>query len=391
MTTVLYYDCFAGISGDMNLGALVDLGVDREWLRAELRKLPIGAFELEFSRDSRRGIGGTKATVIVREEEGVGHRHFKDIAAMIKGSTLAEQVKATALKIFTKIAEAEAKVHGVSVEKVHFHEVGAIDSIVDVVGAALCLDYLKVDKVWSAPVQLGGGLIKCAHGTLPVPAPATAEILLGIPSRSGAVPFEATTPTGAGILAATVDNFGEQLQFVPTKIGYGIGQRDGEVPNVLRVFLLEVGVENLASDVEQQSACLIECNIDDMNPELYEGVMEALFDAGAQDVFFTPIIMKKSRPAVTVSVICEEGKHKKLEEILLLQTSTFGVRRCAITKSMLRREFETVDTEFGPVCVKRAYYGGKLLKSKVEYQELKRVAEEQGLSVREVREKIGRV
>lgn len=391
MATVLYYDCFAGISGDMNLGALVDLGVDREWLRAELRKLPIGSFELEFSRDSRRGIGGTKATVVVREEEGVGHRHFKDIAALIKGSTLAEQVKATALKIFTKIAQAEAKVHGVSVEKVHFHEVGAIDSIVDVVGAALCLDYLKVEKVWSAPVQLGGGLIKCAHGTLPVPAPATAEILLGIPSRSGAVPFEATTPTGAGILAATVDKFCEQLQFVPTKIGYGIGQRDSEVPNVLRVFLLEVGVETLASDVEQQSACLIECNIDDMNPELYEGVMEALFDAGAQDVFFTPIIMKKSRPAVTVSVICEEGKRKKLEEILLLQTSTFGVRRCAITKSMLRREFETVDTEFGPVCVKRAFYGGKLLKSKVEYQELKRVAEEQGLSVREVREKIGRV
>jgi uncharacterized protein (TIGR00299 family) protein len=391
MTTVLYYDCFAGISGDMNLGALVDLGVDREWLLAELRKLPIGAFELEFSRDSRRGVGGTKATVIVEEQEGTAHRHFKDIAAMIKGSTLAEQVKATALKIFTKIAQAEAKVHGVSVEKVHFHEVGAIDSIVDVVGAALCLDYLKVDTVWSSAVQLGSGFVKCAHGTLPVPAPATAEILLGIPTCSGVVPFEATTPTGAGILAATVDKFCEQFQFVPKKIGYGIGQRDGEVPNVLRVFVAEVQQQDLAFDVEQESACLTECNIDDMSPELYEGVMESLFDAGAQDVFFTPIIMKKSRPAVTVSVICEGGKRQQVEEILLLQTSTFGVRTYSITKSMLRREFVNVDTEFGPICVKRAFYGGKLLKSKVEYQELKRVAKEQGLSVREVREKIGRL
>jgi uncharacterized protein (TIGR00299 family) protein len=387
---ILYYDCFAGISGDMNLGAMIDLGVDAEYLKEELRKIEIGSYEIQVKRDQRRGIFGTKVDVVLPSGEGApaahghGHRSFKDIAGLIKKSNFSDGVKSTSLAIFTKIARAEAKIHGHSIEEVHFHEVGAIDSIVDVVGAAICFEVLKVDKIIASPVQVGGGFVKCAHGMLPVPAPATAEILTGIPIRSGVVPFETTTPTGAAILAATAGRFVDRIDFTPLKIGYGIGQRDTDVPNVLRVFLGEMDDEQQDQDVEVKEACLMECNIDDMNPELYEGIVERLFEKGALDVYLTPIIMKKSRPAVKISILCDTDHRRGIEEVLWLHTSTFGLRVNRISKLILRRELSTVNTKYGTLSVKNAYLRGERIKWKLEYEDAKRLAKEKGVSIKAI-------
>lgn len=387
---ILYYDCFAGISGDMNLGAMIDLGVDPEVLREELRKIEIGSYEIRVKRDQRRSIFGTKLDVILPSGEGEpaahghGHRSFKDISGLIEKSNFSDGVKSTSLNIFAKIARAEAKIHGHSIDEVHFHEVGAIDSIVDVVGAAICFAVLKVDKIISSPVQVGGGFVQCAHGMLPVPAPATAEILTGIPIRSGLVPFETTTPTGAAILAATAGRFADRIDFTPLKIGYGIGQRDTDVPNVLRVFLGEMADEERDQDVEVKEASLMECNIDDMNPEMYEGVVERLFEKGALDVYLTPIIMKKSRPAVTISILCDAEHRRGIEEVLWLQTSTFGLRVNKIEKLILRRDVSTVRTKYGVLCVKSAYLRGERIKWKLEYEDAKRLAKEKGVSIKAI-------
>jgi pyridinium-3,5-bisthiocarboxylic acid mononucleotide nickel chelatase len=387
---ILYYDCFAGISGDMNLGAMIDLGVDPDHLREQLRRIEIGPYEIRVARDQRRGIFGTKLDVLLPSGEsapaahGHGHRSFRDIAGLIEKSNFSDGVKSTSLKIFTKIARAEAKIHGHSIDEVHFHEVGAIDSIVDVVGAAICLEVLNVDKILSSPVQVGGGYVKCAHGMLPVPAPATAEILTGIPIRSGMVPFETTTPTGAAILAATAWGFADRVDFTPLKIGYGIGQRDTDVPNVLRVFLGEMEDEGQDPDVEVKEAWLMECNIDDMNPELYDGVMERLFEKGALDVYLTPIVMKKSRPAVKISILCDTDRRRGIEEVLWLQTSTFGLRVSRVSKLLLRREVSTVKTKYGELSVKNAYLRGERIKWKLEYEDAKRLARENGVSIKAI-------
>lgn len=374
----------------MNLGAMIDLGVDRERLLSELKKLPIGPYRIEIERDARRGITGTRVRVVLPEEGG-DHHHghhvhasFKHIRHVIGESALSEAVKKTSLSIFAKVAEAEAKVHGRAVDEVAFHEVGAVDSIVDIVGAAVCLENLKVDRIYCSPVQVGGGFVECAHGTLPVPAPATVEILKGIPTRSGLVPFETTTPTGAAILAATVDLFTERLDFVATEIGYGIGSRDTEVPNVLRTFLGQVEEGPAEADVEFGQACLIETNIDDMSPEAYDAILEALFARGAQDVYLTPIIMKKSRPAIKISVLCDASRIAGIEEVLWLQTTTFGVRFHNVTKAMLRRDISEVDTRFGKISVKNAYYGGRRIKSKPEYEDCKKLAREKGVTIKEI-------
>ena len=261
MMKILYYDCFCGISGDMNLGALLDLGVDKDYLKRELSKLNLDAeYELQVKKDNRKGISGTKIDVILTKsahahkhgcshheiqtgtESVHGHHHhehrnLKDIEDIINTSSLSHKVKEISLAIFMKVAEAEAKVHGKSLYEVHFHEVGAVDSIIDIVGAAVCLDYLQVDKIMASTVQLGGGFVKCAHGIIPVPAPATVEILKNIPVKSGIVPFETTTPTGAAILAANVSSFSDHIDFAIEKIGYGIGHRELEIPNALRVYL----------------------------------------------------------------------------------------------------------------------------------------------------------
>ncbi|PKN70792.1 MAG: TIGR00299 family protein [Deltaproteobacteria bacterium HGW-Deltaproteobacteria-12] len=391
---ILYYDCFAGISGDMNLGAMIDLGVPGDFLLEELKKLAIGEYEVKITRDKRKGITGTRVDVLVNHEVSAGKhlshpsaRTFQDIVRIISKSDLSAKAKEISLHIFTKIAEAEGKIHGHKADDVHFHEVGAVDSIVDIVGAAVCLTWLSPDRIISSPPQVGGGFVRCAHGILPVPAPATVEILLGIPVKSGAVPFEATTPTGAAILAATVDTFTEELNFTPQKIGYGIGHRDTDIPNVLRTYLGEMSADDFSrstDDTEKQTALLLECNIDDMNPEMYEDVMDALLAKGAYDVFLTPVIMKKSRPAIKISVLCSEEKRSAMEEILWLSTSTFGLRVQRVSKTMLQRDFSTVSTKFGNVSVKNGYWRGRKIKTKPEYEDCRRLARENGVSVKEI-------
>lgn len=390
---ILYYDCFAGISGDMNLGAMIDLGVPPGYLFGELNKLNIGEHEIKIASDKRKGITGTRVEVAVNSDDSSGQgqvcaeRTFKDIVRIIGKSDLSAKVKSVSLDIFTRIAEAEGKIHGCKTGDVHFHEVGAVDSIIDIVGAAVCLDYLQPERIISSPVELGGGFVRCSHGILPVPAPATMEILRGIPVKSGAVPFETTTPTGAAILAATVDDFTGGINFTPQKIGYGIGHRDTDIPNVLRVCLGEIQVQtgsDDADDTEKQQAILIECNIDDMNPEMYEDVMEALLAKGAHDVFLTPVIMKKSRPATKISVLCGEGERQAIEEILWLRTSTFGLRFQRVSKSMLHRDFSTLPTKFGNISIKNGYFKGRKIKSKPEYEDCKRLAKEKGVSVKEI-------
>ncbi|MEA3470180.1 MAG: nickel pincer cofactor biosynthesis protein LarC [Thermodesulfobacteriota bacterium] len=383
---ILYYDCFSGISGDMNLGAMLDLGVDKGYLLEGLERLGIGGCELSVKRDERKGITGTKVDVIVKNDSS-DHRNLKDIEDIINSSGLPDSVKGTSLDIFTHIARAEAKIHGKDIYDIHFHEVGATDSIIDIVGAALCLEFLNVDRVMASPVEVGSGFITCAHGTLPVPAPATVEILKGIPIKSGIVPFEMTTPTGAAILASAVSEFTDRIRFRLLEVGYGIGGRDTEIPNVLRVLLGETD-EATTDDCEREDALIIECNIDDMNPEIFDFVIDVLLKAGAHDVFLTPVIMKKSRPATTLSVLCSIEDETTIQELLLTQTSTFGTRKYVVGKTMLKRDFTEVTTEYGNIRVKNAYFRGKKIKSKPEYEDCRKLAEEHGVSIREIYESI---
>jgi uncharacterized protein (TIGR00299 family) protein len=380
---ILYYDCFAGISGDMNLGAMIDLGVDPEYLKTELHKLNIQGFHLEVQKDIRRGISGTKATVVIENPENEKHRHLRHVEEIVNNSTLSPEVKAMSLKIFDLIAVAEGKVHNISKERVHFHEVGALDSIADIVGAAICLDYLNVDKVMSSPIQLGGGMVKCAHGLMPVPAPATTEIIQNVPVRTGLVQHEATTPTGAAILVGTVDEFSDRIDFEIQKTAYGIGQRDvSEVPNVLRVYLSEV--IRMPDNTRMEEAMMLECNIDDMNPEWYDHLFGKLFDAGASDVFLTPIIMKKSRPANTISVLCSKTIVPEIKTIIFKNSTTIGIREYAVSKTVLERREKEIETELGKVRVKCSHFEGKEIRFKPEFEDLKKLATEHGLSLSDV-------
>lgn len=385
----LYYDCFAGISGDMNLGAMIDLGVEASYLENELKKLNIEGFHLEITKDLRRGISGTKAEVIVENPDNEKHRHLRHVVEIVNNSTLSDKVKADSLEIFKRIAYAEAKVHQIEVERVHFHEVGALDSIADIVGAAICLDYLKVDRILSSPIQLGGGTVKCAHGIMPVPAPATALIVENIPVKLGLVQHEATTPTGAAILAAMVDEFTETINFPITKTAYGIGHRDvSEVPNVLRVFLLEEASN--ATEVPEETATVLECNIDDMNPERYDFIMELLFNAGASDAWLMPIVMKKSRPAVVLSVLCQPSKVAAMKQIIFTHSTTIGLREYNIRKSVLKRNEIVVDTQYGKVRVKQSVYNGKIVRSKPEFDDCRAIALQQNCSIEEVEREVYR-
>jgi uncharacterized protein (TIGR00299 family) protein len=387
---VLYYDCFSGISGDMHLGAMLDLGVDPDGLIAELGLLELEGYEIKVSPDQRKGISGTRVDVLMDDSLHHGHRNLKDIAGIIEGSRLGEPVIRRSMTMFRKLAEAEARVHGKTVDEIHFHEVGAVDSIVDIVGAAICIEALKPDRILSSPVELGGGFVKCAHGTFPVPAPATAEILSGIPVKTGAVEKETTTPTGAVILACNVDEFKAMEGLRITKTAYGIGQRDHDIPNVLRVYLAETADRDL-DDLDSMDAVIVECNIDDMNPELYGFVMEKLFDSGADDVFITPIIMKKARPANKLSVLCHPSKEDDIVRAVLSHTTSLGLRTYPVNKVLLEREFTKVSTRFGEVTLKTAIYQGRRLRSKPEYEDCIRLAREHKVPVQDIYDEIARI
>jgi len=401
---ILYYDCFCGISGDMNLAALIDLGVPKEYLTQELSKINLNSeYKMKIEKSTKLGITGTRVDVILKDkldeeihisdkalnrqshehyhssEEEHHHRNLKDIEKIINSSDLSDKVKKVSLNIFMKVAEAEAKVHGKSLYEIHFHEVGAIDSIVDMVGAAICLDYLEVDKIIASPVQVGGGFVKCAHGIMPVPAPATVEILKNIPINTGIVQFETTTPTGAAILASNVEEFTQMVDFSIEKIAYGIGHRDLEIPNVLRVYL---GEKESYEKVGEQY--ILETNIDDMNPELYGYIEEKLFEAKALDVFKTPIYMKKGRPGIKLSVLVDIKNEENVLGIIFEETTSLGVRKYRVEKIMLNREFAKVKTEYGDITIKKSYYKGKLVKYKPEYEECKTIAKEKNIPIDKV-------
>jgi uncharacterized protein (TIGR00299 family) protein len=392
---ILYYDCFSGISGDMNLGAMIDIGVDRNYFVSELAKLNINEYNIDIKKDTKNGISGTKVNVILvhdthpHGEHHSHHRNLRDIENIINSSELNSKVKKISLEIFKKVAEAEAKVHNKPVNEVHFHEVGAVDSIVDIVGAAICFDYLNIDKVVSSQLEVGYGFVKCAHGTLPVPAPATAEILKGVPIKAQ-VPFEAATPTGAAILTYFASEFTDSKDFKIDKIGYGIGTKDNDsIPNVVRVFIGENN-ENDFSDGSSNPEFIkdhikvMECNIDDMNPENYEYVMYRLLEKGALDVYLTPVIMKKQRPAEKLTVLYREQCEEDIMDIVFLNTTTLGVRKYRVERDMLRRGTQKVITKYGEVTVKNSYYKGRKVRSKPEYDDCRKLAIENNVSISEI-------
>lgn len=392
---ILYYDCFAGISGDMNLGALIDLGVNENYLVDKLNELSISnEFELQIIRKQKMGIEGTKVDVILENNNeskhnhhGHSHKHghthehthkhrkFKDIKEIINSSTLNDNIKRLSLNIFMEVAKAEAKVHGKSIDEVHFHEVGAVDSIVDIVGAAICIDYLDISMIMASTIELGGGFVKCAHGTIPVPAPATVEILRDVPVSMGKVNSETTTPTGAAILKANVSNYTDTIDFNIIKTGYGLGTKDFDIPNVLRVYLAELNdYDNKATDLIVEKQIIVEANIDDMNPELYSYIENMLLEKGALDVYKSNIIMKKGRPAIKLSVLTTKNLVEVIEDILFTETTTLGVREYEVTKKMLKREYEIIDTKYGELTVKKGLRNGNVIKVKPEYEECKVLA-----------------
>jgi len=376
---ILYYDCFSGISGDMNLGAMIDLGVSKTFLVKELGKLNLKGWKIIAEKDQRHGIQGTRVTVKLSGHEH-DHRNLSDITKIINKSELDTNVKELSKKIFMKVAEAEALVHGIPIDKVHFHEVGAMDSLIDIIGAAICFNSLKVDEVHISTLELGGGFVKCQHGILPVPAPATSEIIQGMPVRAGGVNFEATTPTGAAIVASLGTHFGSPAGFRILKTGYGVGHKDDpSVPNLLRVFLGETVEKESGHD-----AILLECNIDDMNPEFFEYISERLFSAGASDVYISSIIMKKGRPGNVLNVICEAGSEDKLKEIIFTESTSVGIRSFRFRKDTLSRKFEVIKSPYGNVTVKRSFYKNKMVSFKPEYEDCKRIARERGIPVKEV-------
>lgn len=392
---ILYYECFSGISGDMNLAAMIDLGIAPSYIENELAKLGLAnEFELTIQKDARKGIHGTRVGVVDKthchhgDHHHAPHRNLADIEKIITDSDLASPIKQTACAMFLQVAQAEAKIHGKELYQVHFHEVGAVDSIVDIVAAAICYHALEIDEVWCSAVELGGGFVQCAHGLMPVPAPATMEILQGCPTTRGAVAKECTTPTGAAILKTLVSCFSEAPQLTINKTAYGIGHRDTEIPNVLRVSLAEVKGESVG--VATQQCTVLQCNIDDMTAESLGYVMDKLFEEGAMDAYFTPIIMKKNRPATCVSVLCSSDEKERFIDLLIVHTTTLGVRSSMVEKTILDRSLEKHDTSLGPVRVKRALYKGQFLRLKPEYDDCKKIAEKQGLPLAAVYSQVQR-
>lgn len=407
MGKVLYFDCFAGISGDMTLGALLDLGIEKDYLIKELSRLNLGEFSLKVTNKTRRGISGTDVQVWWpgqhdhtrhqdhtheqshdhhnghTHEQSHGHhshhhpqRNLGDIEALIKGSSISDRAKTVSISIFNRLARAEAQVHGTGIDEVHFHEVGAVDSIVDIVGTAICLDYLNIDKVISSPLHIGsGGFLQCEHGTMPVEAPATMALLKGVPVYSTGLKSELVTPTGAAIVTTLAEVFMPIPELVINMVGYGVGDREMEIPNLLRVIL---------ADERSTALLMLESNIDDMNPEIYSHLFPLLFEQGALDVYLTPIIMKKNRPGVIISVLCPATLVNQLEETLFLETTTTGIRRIPVNRSSLPREVRRVNTSFGPVAVKVVMHGGAIIRIAPEFEDCRRIATERRFPLQEV-------
>lgn len=379
---ILYLDCFSGISGDMCLGALIDAGVNPTWLEQKLRGLPLQHWNMEVTRRSSRGIEGVSVKITV-EEECQPHRQMDDIRDIITGSSLPEKAAGIALNIFERIAVAEGKVHGIPAGHVHFHEVGAVDSIIDIVGASLAVYYLDVDKVICSPLPPGRGYVNCRHGLLPVPAPATAELLRGVPLSGLDVEGELVTPTGAGIAVTLSESFGALPPMTVESVGYGVGSKDYGIPNFLRAF---TGKSLEEPTVYKNDAVLVmETNIDNMNPEIIGYTTERLFAGGALDVFISTVYMKKGRPGSLLTVICHPRDKDNLLKIIFRETTTLGVRFREEGRAVQDRQIQEVSTHYGRVRVKTALdSSGRPLRFSPEYEDCKKIALEKGVPLGEV-------
>ncbi|MCR4434688.1 MAG: nickel pincer cofactor biosynthesis protein LarC [Clostridiales bacterium] len=423
---VLYFDCFSGISGDMTLGALLDLGIDVEVFKRELSKLNLKGYDIAVEKKASGGITGTDVQVVINEEyeriqqklkqhehehehehehghehehehehvhdhggDAHGHSHphphshthsmrnLKSIEMIIDWSDLNDNVKVLSKKVFREIGRAEAKVHGKPVEEIEFHEVGAIDSIVDIVGTAICLDLLGIKKVFSSPLHDGKGFIECNHGLLPVPVPAVMEMLSGsnIPFITEDVDTELVTPTGMGLIKCLASDFGNMPAMLVDRIGYGLGKREIGRTNALRVVMGTLLGED---DIKKEEIAVLETNIDDMSPEMLSFAMDSLFEGGALDVFYTPVYMKKNRPAVKLTVLVDKDAEKEAVDIILKQTTTLGVRRTYVQRYCMDREIHSVDTELGEIRVKVATCGD-FKKLSPEYEDCKTIAAKWGM------------
>ena len=406
----LYLDIFSGLSGDMFLGAMMDLGVDFSELKRELAKLNLAGYHLHVERKAKSGIVGVLFSVHLDadhrhddhghdhayehghvHEQGHSHRHgpsrdFSKIRELILGSALSDWVKQKAVAVFNRIAVAEGKIHGLPPEQVTFHEVGAVDSIVDIVGACIALEMLGQPRVLAGPVVEGTGWVECAHGRLPVPVPATLEILGArrVPFTQCEEPHELITPTGAALLAEFAESFEPMQNLVAAKIGYGLGVRENKTrPNLLRACLGEAAA---GGGWEMDTVVVLETNLDDISAEILGNFLEQALAAGALDVFHTAIQMKKSRPGVLLTVLCAEGEADKFAEMLMRETSAFGVRRYAVERRKLRREFATVQTPHGAVTVKVGRLDGKVMQAAPEFESCKKLAERANVPVKEVYE-----
>jgi uncharacterized protein (TIGR00299 family) protein len=401
---IVYFDCFSGISGDMCLGALLDAGVSLQKLRRELKKIPIRGYELLAEKVKKAGVVATKVDVLQgaksREQRA---KRWKDIEKVINNSALSQEIKQKGLKVFKNLFEAEAKVHGETLKNIQLHDLGDTDCIVDILGTIIGLDMLGIKKAYSSPVNLGSGSVKTDHGVLPVPAPATAEILKGVPVYSTDTSFELTTPTGAAILKGLSAGFGSISLMNVETIGFGAGSQNfKDRPNVLRLFIgnpippyvppyqggIKRGNKGGVGGLLDEKVTVIEANIDDMNPQVYEYVMEKLFKEGALDVFLTQVLMKKGRPGIKLSVLCKQTDKELLIKTILKETTTIGLRFYEVNRVVLQRETKLMDTEFGKVRIKFSGLGEEILKATPEYEDCKRIAKKMKIPLIEVMERI---
>ncbi|MGC9194177.1 MAG: nickel pincer cofactor biosynthesis protein LarC [Syntrophobacteraceae bacterium] len=380
---IAYFDCFSGASGDMILGALMDAGLSVDRLMEELSKLGLSHFEVRAEKVIKKGIGGSRAIVEIDDHHHHHHhRHLEHIEEIIGTSGLDEGVKQKSLAIFRRLAEAEAKVHQTTVDHIHFHEVGAMDAIIDVVGGVAGLAAMEIERIYCSPLHVGSGTVECAHGILPVPAPATAELIKGKPFYSTGVLGELLTPTGAAILTTLSSDFGPFPAMTMEQIGYGAGTSEPDIPNLLRVFIGEAG-EDL-QDYEKEQIVVLETNIDDMNPQLYDYLISRALEMGALDIYLSPVQMKKNRPGTLVTLTCQPQLMHRFTEFILRETTSIGLRWRVDNRIKARRTIREIQTQYGPVKGKVAQTNNGIINVSPEYEDCKRIAFEKNVPLKEV-------
>jgi len=384
-TQLAYLDCSSGVSGDMLVSALLDTGLPFDWLRSELRKVSVGAYEIGVQRVLRSGLAGTHLTFDIPQEQ--PHRHLHQIEELLAKSDLPESVRARACRIFNRLAEVEGRLHDMPPSKVHFHEVGAVDAILDIVGTCLGLERLGIQELICSPLNLGSGRVEAAHGSLPVPAPATVELLLGIPVYSSGVDAEVVTPTGAAIVAEVASEFGPIPPMKIDRVGYGAGSREIKGhPNLLRLFLGERAAihESQVPKVGEDVVAVIQANVDDMSPQLFGYFEERALGLGALDVTSTAVQMKKNRPGIEITVICRPDDSDKIADMFFLETTTIGIRAHDAHRHVLKREWVLVETDYGPARVKVASRNGTVFNVAPEYDDCSKLAQEKHVPLKQV-------